>query len=175
MAFSQAATALPPYAPHWEGLAQLGAFLSQLDIANFSLLGDDALYWQSYLYSLRIAALTTLFALAIGYPLAYAMGLGPGALARPSADLRHPAVLDILSDPGLRLDRHPPAGRIARCNARLPRFRRRASAPAQHPRRPCCSVWSIPICPSWSCRSSRRWRSSIVACWRRQLISAPRR
>ena len=77
MAFSQAATALPPYAPHWEGLARLGEFLSQLDLANFSLLGDDALYWQSYLYSLRIAALTTLFALAIGYPLAYAMASAP--------------------------------------------------------------------------------------------------
>lgn len=77
MAFSQAATALPPYAPHWEGLAQLGDFLSQLDIANFSLLGDDPLYWQSYLYSLRIAALTTVFALTIGYPLAYAMASAP--------------------------------------------------------------------------------------------------
>ncbi len=77
MAFSQAATALPPYAPHWEGLALLSDFLSQLDLANFSLLGDDPLYWQSYLSSLRIAALTTLIALAIGYPLAYAMALAP--------------------------------------------------------------------------------------------------
>jgi putrescine transport system permease protein len=73
MAFSQAAMALPPYAPHWEGLAQLGDFLAQLDLANFSLLADDPLYWQSYLYSLRIAALTTVLAFAIGYPLAYAM------------------------------------------------------------------------------------------------------
>jgi putrescine transport system permease protein len=77
MAFSQSAMALPPYAPHWEGLARLGEFLSQLDLANFSLLGDDPLYWQSYLYSLRIAALTTVFALAIGYPLAYAMAAAP--------------------------------------------------------------------------------------------------
>jgi putrescine transport system permease protein len=77
MAFSQAATALPPYAPHWEGLAQLADFLSQLDLANFSLLGDDPLYWQSYLYSLRIAALTTVLAFAIGYPLAYAMAAAP--------------------------------------------------------------------------------------------------
>jgi putrescine transport system permease protein len=73
MAFSDAATALPPYAPHFEGFSALGEFLSQLDLENFRLLGDDALYWQSYLYSLRIAALTTLIALAIGYPLAYAM------------------------------------------------------------------------------------------------------
>ncbi|SEF68480.1 ABC transporter permease subunit [Bosea lathyri] len=73
MALSDAATALPPYAPHFEGLSTIGSFLSQLDLENFSLITDDPLYWQSYLYSLRIAALTTLIALGIGYPLAYAM------------------------------------------------------------------------------------------------------
>jgi putrescine transport system permease protein len=77
MALSDAATALPPYAPHFAGFSALGDFLSQLDLENFRLLGDDALYWQSYLYSLRIAALTTLIALAIGYPLAYAMASAP--------------------------------------------------------------------------------------------------
>lgn len=77
LAFSQAATALPPYAPHWEGLAQLGDFLSQLGIENFRLLAEDPLYWQSYLYSLRLAGETTLLALAIGYPLAYAMASVP--------------------------------------------------------------------------------------------------
>ncbi len=77
MAFSQSAMALPPYAPHWAGLGQIGDFLSQLDFENFRLLGDDALYWESYLYSLRIAGLTTIFALAIGYPLAYAMASAP--------------------------------------------------------------------------------------------------
>lgn len=77
MAFSHSAMALPPYAPHFEGFAQLGEFLSQLDFENFRLLGDDPLYWQSYLYSLRIAGLTTLLAFAIGYPLAYAMASAP--------------------------------------------------------------------------------------------------
>jgi putrescine transport system permease protein len=43
--------------------AAIGEFLAQLDLENFRLLGDDALYWQSYLYSLRIAGLTTLLAL----------------------------------------------------------------------------------------------------------------
>lgn len=87
MALSDAATALPPYAPHFEGLSMLGEFLSQLDLENFRLLGEDALYWQSYLYSLRIAALTTLIALAIGYPLAYAMA---------SASRRWQAVLVVM-------------------------------------------------------------------------------
>jgi putrescine transport system permease protein len=77
MALSHADTALPPYAPHFEGFAGIGEFLSQLDIENFRLLADDALYWQSYLYSLRIAGLTTMIALAIGYPLAYAMAVAP--------------------------------------------------------------------------------------------------
>ncbi|MFC5393180.1 ABC transporter permease [Bosea vestrisii] len=77
IALSDAATDQPPYAPHFSGFSQLGEFLGQLDLENFRLLGDDPLYWQSYLSSLRIAALTTLIALAIGYPLAYAMALAP--------------------------------------------------------------------------------------------------
>lgn len=77
IALSDAATALPPYAPHFEGLAALCDFLAGLDLENFGLIWEDPLYWQSYLYSLRIAALTTLIALAIGYPLAYAMASAP--------------------------------------------------------------------------------------------------
>jgi putrescine transport system permease protein len=77
MALSDAAMALPPYAPHFPGFSALGEFLGALDLENFRLLGDDPLYWESYLYSLRIAALTTLAALAIGYPLAYAMAAAP--------------------------------------------------------------------------------------------------
>ena len=77
IALSDAATALPPYAPHFEGFAALRDFLAGLDLENFGLILEDPLYWQSYLYSLRIAALTTLIALAIGYPLAYAMASAP--------------------------------------------------------------------------------------------------
>ena len=77
IALSDAATALPPYAPHFEGLAALCDFLAGLDLENFGLIWEDPLYWQSYLFSLRIAALTTLIALAIGYPLAYAMASAP--------------------------------------------------------------------------------------------------
>lgn len=77
IALSDAATALPPYTPHFEGFDRLGEFLSGLDLENFRLLADDPLYWQSYLYSLRIAALTTLITLTIGYPLAYAMAAAP--------------------------------------------------------------------------------------------------
>ncbi len=77
IALSDAATDQPPYAPHFPGFDGWRDFLAGLDFENFRLLGDDPLYWQSYLSSLRIAALTTLMALAIGYPLAYAMALAP--------------------------------------------------------------------------------------------------
>jgi putrescine transport system permease protein len=83
IALSEVASAVPPYAPHFEGLSKLGEFLSGLDLSNFKTLLDDTLSWDdsiygaSYLYSLRIAALTTFFALAIGYPLAYAMAVAP--------------------------------------------------------------------------------------------------
>jgi len=77
IALSDAATDQPPYAPHFPGIGQLGEFLSALDLENLRLLGDDPLYIESYLSSLRIAVLTTLIALAIGYPLAYAMALAP--------------------------------------------------------------------------------------------------
>lgn len=77
MALSDADTALPPYAPHFEGFATLREFIGKLDLENFRLLADDALYRDSYLQSLRLAGLTTLISLAIGYPLAYAMAAAP--------------------------------------------------------------------------------------------------
>ena len=79
IALSDGAMALPPYTPHFEGFAKLREFLAALDLENFRLLLiDDPLYWKSYLYSLKIATLTMLFSLLIGYPLAYAMALAPG-------------------------------------------------------------------------------------------------
>lgn len=77
MALSDADTAIPPYAPHFQGFSELRGFLAGLDLDNFRLIAGDDLYWSSYLASLRIAALTTLAALAIGYPLAYAMAAAP--------------------------------------------------------------------------------------------------
>ncbi len=77
MAFSHAAQALPPYAPHWLGWDKLGAFISQLDFENFETLAQDTLYIDAYLSSLRLGAISTLAALAIGFPLAYAMASAP--------------------------------------------------------------------------------------------------
>jgi putrescine transport system permease protein len=72
--------AQPPYAPlldlsqGWQGLLN---FLSELDFSNYALLVSDTIYLDSYLQSLRIAAISTLILLLVGYPIAYAMARAP--------------------------------------------------------------------------------------------------
>jgi putrescine transport system permease protein len=73
MSLSDTARALPPYAPHWTGFSNLGAFIGGLDLENFGTLAADPLYADALLYSLRVAAIATGFTLAIGFPLAYAI------------------------------------------------------------------------------------------------------
>lgn len=63
--------AQPPYTPLWED----GAFMGSLE--NYRWLFDDALYVNAYLSSIRIAAISTVFALLIGYPIAYFIARSP--------------------------------------------------------------------------------------------------
>lgn len=77
ISLSEAAQALPPYEPVFEGFSQLGAFLGRLGFGNFALIFSDDLYWATYLNSLRIAATATVITLLIGYPVAYAMAAAP--------------------------------------------------------------------------------------------------
>jgi len=44
---------------------------------NFQLLWEDQLYWRAYLGSVQIAAVSTFFALLIGYPMAYTVARAP--------------------------------------------------------------------------------------------------
>lgn len=81
ISLSDTAIAMPPYTPVFEGFSKLWDFLSQLDLENFQMLGEDPLYIESYLSSLRIAAISTALLLLIGYPMALAM-------ARARQDLR---------------------------------------------------------------------------------------
>ncbi len=114
MSLSDAATALPPYAPHFEGLAQLGEFIAALDLDNFALLLErfPVLAELSHLLAHRSAddadrARRRLSA-----------GLRHGCRAAPLAGhpraAGDPAVLDLVPDPGLRLGGHPPARWAAR-------------------------------------------------------------
>ncbi|WP_422372723.1 ABC transporter permease subunit [Hoeflea sp.] len=76
----------PPYTPQFSLADGWSAFwdrLSQLDLENFAFLISDSLYIKSYLSSLQIALISTLFTLMIGFPLAYGMARAPDRL-RPT-------------------------------------------------------------------------------------------
>lgn len=73
ISLSDAALAIPPYAPKFSLETGIGAFLSSLDFENFAFLTTDDLYWKAYLSSLRIALVSTAITLAVGYPIAYSM------------------------------------------------------------------------------------------------------
>lgn len=76
LSFSEAAIAMPPYQPLWTWAE--GIYLRiQLSFESYQLLFEDALYIKSYLTSLRIAAISTLLTLLIGYPMAYGMVRAP--------------------------------------------------------------------------------------------------
>ncbi|MEM7497596.1 MAG: ABC transporter permease subunit [Pseudomonadota bacterium] len=71
ISFSEAAIAMPPYTPTWDSFGAAIDHVTNLDLYNYAFLFDDPLYVNSYLNSLRIAAISTVAALFIGYPIAY--------------------------------------------------------------------------------------------------------
>ncbi len=83
ISFSDTAIAMPPYTPVFEGFAKIGAFFSDLDFENYLFLTEDPLYIEAYLSSLRIAFISTLLLLLIGYPMALAMARAPSTI-RPT-------------------------------------------------------------------------------------------
>jgi len=77
ISLSDVALARPPYTPHFDWATGIWAFLSELDFENFVFLTQDDLYWKAYLSSLKIASISTLLTLLVGYPMAYAMARAP--------------------------------------------------------------------------------------------------
>jgi putrescine transport system permease protein len=67
---------IPPYTPQldlstgWQGIKD---FLADLDFENFIFLTTDDLYWKAYLSSVKIAFISTVLTLLVGYPIAYGM------------------------------------------------------------------------------------------------------
>ncbi|MDP2519855.1 ABC transporter permease subunit [Shimia thalassica] len=80
ISLSDSALAIPPYLPTldlkagWTGITE---FFSQLDFENFVWLTEDDLYWKAYLSSLKIALVSTVLTLAVGFPIAYGMARAP--------------------------------------------------------------------------------------------------
>jgi putrescine transport system permease protein len=80
VSLSETAIAMPPYRPVFAGLDTLFDKIGQLSIGNYAWLTQDALYFNAYVSSIRIAFISTLITLILGYPIAYAMARAPGRL-----------------------------------------------------------------------------------------------
>jgi len=80
ISFSEVRLAIPPYTPllSWHH----GAPHIEVHWSAYSFLFTDPMYVSSYLYSLKVAALSTLCCLLIGYPMAYAIARA-GPATRP--------------------------------------------------------------------------------------------
>jgi len=76
ISLSEPMIARPPYSPLWEVLPD-GTTEIIASLNNYRLLIADSLYANAYLSSIRIAAISTVFALLIGYPIAYYIARAP--------------------------------------------------------------------------------------------------
>lgn len=80
---SEPVLAMPPYAPQFDLGAGWDTFitaLSKFSFSNYAWIASDTLYTNAYLSSVRIAAVSTLLTLLIGFPLAYGMARAPQSL-----------------------------------------------------------------------------------------------
>lgn len=76
ISLSEALIARPPYAPLYEWDEE-GRLLLSLNFGNYRYLWEDSLYFFAYLESIKIAAVSTVCCLLIGYPMAYYIARSP--------------------------------------------------------------------------------------------------
>ena len=77
--FSETQIALPPYQPIFAWTSERILEI-KLNIANFKFLFTESLYISTYLYSIKVAAISTLLCLLLGYPMA--LGIARSTPAR---------------------------------------------------------------------------------------------
>lgn len=71
ISFSSAMIAIPPYQPVFSYINETISVV--LNLGNYIFLASDSLYVSAYIGSLKIAFISTVFCLLLGYPMAYAM------------------------------------------------------------------------------------------------------
>ena len=76
ISLAEAIIARPPYSPLFEQAAD-GSWSIIASLDNYRFLLSDGLYLNAYLSSIRVALISTFFALLIGYPMAYFIARSP--------------------------------------------------------------------------------------------------
>lgn len=82
ISLSEAVLAQPPYLD-WVREIEDGMVMIQLNFGNYLMLWEDSLYLAALWGSFKVAALSTLICLLIGYPMAYAIALAPSHWRMP--------------------------------------------------------------------------------------------
>lgn len=82
ISLSQTAVAMPPYTPVFS-IDSFWDSLKELSFDNYVWLTEDPLYFNAYVSSLWIAAVSTFLTLLIAYPIAYGMARAPATI-RPT-------------------------------------------------------------------------------------------
>lgn len=77
ISLAESALAMPPYTELFQFVDSKVQMV--LNLSNYLLLTQDSLYIQSYLTSLKVATISTVICLLIGYPLAWAIVHSPPA------------------------------------------------------------------------------------------------
>ncbi|WP_343713425.1 ABC transporter permease subunit [Inquilinus sp.] len=88
IAFADKVIGQPPYTPLWDWIDDTHVGIT-LSLGNFQFLLDDPLYVSAYFSSLKIAAISTVLSLLVGYPMAY-------AIARSSQQWRVPLLMLVI-------------------------------------------------------------------------------
>jgi putrescine transport system permease protein len=79
ISLSELQAAIPPYKPIF-AWAEDNVLQLRLNFGNYAYLFGDELYALAYLNSLKVAAISTLLTLLIGYPMAYTIARAPARL-----------------------------------------------------------------------------------------------
>ena len=71
ISFADTRMGVPPYTPMLEFMADGRVHFAKLNLQNYAFIFNDSLYIKAFLSSLKVAAISTIFCLALGYPMAY--------------------------------------------------------------------------------------------------------
>lgn len=70
ISFSESVLAVPPYKKLWEWIDPFSLKI-QFHFENYKILFEDSLYQYAFMQSLKLASISTLLCLILGYPMAY--------------------------------------------------------------------------------------------------------
>lgn len=71
ISLAESAIAIPPYSDLFDFNAEEAYLSLKLNLGNYLYLWEDSFYFDAYLSSIKIAAVSTFFALLVGFPIAY--------------------------------------------------------------------------------------------------------